>query len=333
MAITAVTEGTLNGKGIFDVLMRASKAHLDDEFAKNRFSGEDYATLYLGVMNGVLQQAIQYALSESQSAAQAELLVAQTSKTQREEALVAQQITNLTTEGQNLIKQGLILDKEVLLTQGNVDKVKADTLLAERQEANLQLEGNNIPLIGIKMQADINTATYQQEKLQEETLLVEQQRLNQVAEGVNIPKQGNLIDAQVAKTNADTDVAVANEQVATNTALRTAEEVAQITAAISKINKEVEVLEQRRKSEVAQIDDTVDGVAVTGVLGKQKGLYEAQTNGFARDAEQKLAKLMTDVWAVQRTTDEGFSVSGTGMDNASIQDVISKARQGIGLTS
>lgn len=331
MAITAVTEGKLEGQGIFDILMRAAKEHLNEEYRQNRFSGEDYANLYLGTMNAVLQQSIQYALTEQQSAAQAALLAAQTSKTKREEAVVAQQLSNLTTEGTNLVKVGLKLDQEVLQVKATVKKLAADTALTEQQEANLKLEGNNIPLVGIKLQADINTATYQQEQLQEQTLLTEQQRLNTVAEALNIPKQGNLIDAQIAKMVADTDVSNANADVATNQAARTLEETNQILAAISKINKEVEVLEQRRKTESAQINDMVDGYTVAGVLGKQKALYAAQTAGFSRDAEQKLAKLMTDVWAVQRTTDEGISPAGAGLADAEIQKVIVKAKQGIGL--
>jgi hypothetical protein len=331
MSITAVTEGTLNGKGVFDVLMRAAKEHLNEEYKKNRFSGEDYANLYLGTMNAVLQQSIQYALTADQSAAQATLLEAQTDKTRREEAVVAQQLANLATEGKNLVKVGLKLDEEVQLTAKQTDKLAADIDLTERQEANLKLQGTIIPLEGIKLQGEINTLQYQDQKIQEETLMVEQQRLNATAEGLNIPKQGLLIDAQTAKTNADAAASTANVNVLTATAAKVTADEAQIQAAIAKINKEVEVLDQRRKTEIAQTADMVDGITVSGVLGKQKALYAAQTDGFARDAEQKLAKLMVDVWSVQRTTDEGISPAGAGLADSEIQRVVQKAKTGIGV--
>ena len=98
-----------------------------------------------------------------------------------------------------------------------------------------------------------------------------------------------------------------------------------------KANAEICVLEARCKNEQAQIKDIVDGVPVAGVLGKQKDLYQAQIDGFKRDAEQKLAKTLIDVWNVQRTTDEGFSVVGTGLENAEIKKVVDLAKAGIGV--
>ena len=43
-----LTEATLGGNGVFDVLMRANKAHLESEFQKNRIKGPEYSQVYLG---------------------------------------------------------------------------------------------------------------------------------------------------------------------------------------------------------------------------------------------------------------------------------------------
>ena len=45
IAVTDLTQSTLEGTGVFDVLMRATKVHLDAEFAKNRIKGSEYATV------------------------------------------------------------------------------------------------------------------------------------------------------------------------------------------------------------------------------------------------------------------------------------------------
>lgn len=99
-----------------------------------------------------------------------------------------------------------------------------------------------------------------------------------------------------------------------------------------KTAEELLLITQKTRTEAAQILDTVDGNSVVGVIGKQKTLYQAQTDGFARDAEQKLSKIMADVYAVQRGTDESL-IPPTGAENADISLVLQKAAEGIGVTT
>ena len=67
------------------------------------------------------------------------------------------------------------------------------------------------------------------------------------------------------------------------------------------------------------------------VIGKQKALYGAQTEGFTRDAEQKAAKLMVDSWNVRRTTDEGTVADSTNMLNdAAVGRAVNKLLSGVG---
>ena len=338
MEVADITSGSLNGTGVFDSLMRAVKVHLDQEYKKNRFSGEDYSTLYMGAMNAVLQQSIQYALTKEQSDGQAALLAAQASKTAVEERLVTQQLQNLTTEQLNLVKQGAQLDKQNLLLDEQVIKAGEDTALVTQQKLNLVAEKSNTNLTGLKISAETTYLSLQQTKLGSDKLLVDQQTANLTLDAANTPLQGNLINKQIDKLAEDvtasgaqrTQLAKQGLLVDSQTA-KTTQETAAVLAGVSKINKEVEVLDQRKATEKAQIADNVDGVAVTGVLGKQKSLYQAQTDGFARDAEQKLAKTFLDIWSVQRTTDEGFTVAGTGLSNTEIGEVVTKAKQGIGV--
>ena len=74
------------------------------------------------------------------------------------------------------------------------------------------------------------------------------------------------------------------------------------------------------------------GVDVDSVVGKQKTLYTAQTDGYRRDSEQRVAKLMADTWVARRTTDEGTIADGTNLLNdASIGLAISKLLEGVGI--
>lgn len=339
MEIADITSGTVSGTGVFDSLMRAVRVHLDQEFKQNRFSGEDYSSLYLSAMNAVLQQSIQYALTKDQSDAQARLLLAQAAKTADEERLVEQQLQNLVTEQLNLVKQGTQLDKQNALLSEQILKSAADTALVNQQKINLVAEKSNTSLTGLKISAETRYLSTQQTKTSADKLVVDQQLANLILDAANIPLQGNLVNKQISKLSEDILASTAQRSQLTKQGnlinaqvTKTAQETASILAGVTKTNKEVEVLEQRKATEAAQTSDTVNGLAVTGLLGKQKSLYQAQTDGFARDAEQKLAKTFLDVWSVQRTTDEGFTVAGTGLTNTEIGAVVTKAKEGIGLS-
>lgn len=113
---------------------------------------------------------------------------------------------------------------------------------------------------------------------------------------VNAGKQGVILDKQAQKVDADKDVAV--EQ---------------------KFNLQAQRL------------DTVNSLPVAGSIGKQKELYQAQINGFARDAEQKLSKMLLDAWSVSRTTNDAVEVP-TEANNTNIDEVLAYAKVGIGMT-
>ena len=79
MAITPLTLDDLttaetSGAGSFDVLMRSVKAHLEEEFSKGRIKGTDYATVYLGSLEHVLQNSLQFLLNRDKAYLDAQLL-------------------------------------------------------------------------------------------------------------------------------------------------------------------------------------------------------------------------------------------------------------------
>jgi hypothetical protein len=71
--------------------------------------------------------------------------------------------------------------------------------------------------------------------------------------------------------------------------------------------KQLQLLSEQTEAQRAQTLDTrSDGPAVTGVLGKQKALYDQQITSYKRDAETKAAKMWVDAWITQKTLDEGL---------------------------
>jgi hypothetical protein len=81
------------------------------------------------------------------------------------------------------------------------------------------------------------------------------------------------------------------------------------------------VSEQAEGQRAQTLDVRTDGQVVAGSVGKQKDLYTQQVTSYQRDAEVKAAKLFTDAWTVQKTSDDGL-VAPTGFTNDSINEVL-----------
>ena len=62
-----LTTEVINGTGAFDVLMRAAKGHMVEEYDAGRITGADYTQVYLGALSAVLQTSIQFLLNEQQA--------------------------------------------------------------------------------------------------------------------------------------------------------------------------------------------------------------------------------------------------------------------------
>jgi hypothetical protein len=227
--MTAVTTATLtdasiDGNGVFDVLMKATKAHLESEFQKNRIKGTEYAEVYLGALTQVMQTALQFVLTQQK------------------------------------------VDLEAQLLQKQIQKADAEILQVQKQ-----------------------------------TALLEQQRLNAITENT-------VLVAQECKLRAEYDLTLAS---------------------ITRTNEEVALLTQKTATERAQV--TALGVDADSIVGRQKGLYLAQADGFKRDAEQKATKIMVDSWNVRRTTDEATVADSTNMLNdAAVGRAVTKLLTGVG---
>jgi hypothetical protein len=104
--ITDLTHASVDGNGVFDVLMRSVKAHIQQEWDANRIKGNEYSTLYLGALQTVLQVSMQYVLSEAK--------------------------TNV--EVSNLIKQGEVLEQQKLNSEEENALIVANTLKANAEK-------------------------------------------------------------------------------------------------------------------------------------------------------------------------------------------------------
>lgn len=71
LTLDTLTECTIDGNGAFDKVMTALKAHLTEEYEKNRITGAEYAKVYTAMMQYALQYAVQYLLGKDNAYYQA----------------------------------------------------------------------------------------------------------------------------------------------------------------------------------------------------------------------------------------------------------------------
>ncbi len=153
--ITDLTHASVEGNGVFDVLMRAVNAHLQKEWSANRLKGTEYSTVYLGALESTMNASLQFLLARD--------------KTNAEIDILKQQLVNLKVEEANAIKQGVVLTNQAAQIAQETAKSVAQTSLVGKQELQVIAETLNVPKQGALVDA--------QKALTDQKLLTEQDAL------------------------------------------------------------------------------------------------------------------------------------------------------------
>ena len=139
-----LTTKVVNGTGIFDELMTAAHAHLEQEWGKQRITGTQYAEVYLGQMTAVLQQSVAFLVQRD-----------------------AIYLNNLLTQAQidKANKELALLDKQIELIEAQIASQEANnTLIAQKvktEKAQIQDTVDGEVVVGV---TGAQTALYKQQK-------------------------------------------------------------------------------------------------------------------------------------------------------------------------
>jgi uncharacterized protein (DUF3084 family) len=162
--------------------------------------------------------------------------------------------------------QADLVEKQGQLVDKQIIKTDQEILLMQTQVQKMEFERD-------LTEQQIQNLITEKLKSESETAGIEQNTANAII-------QGTILTAQECKIRAEFDLLVEQKL---------------------KTGSEISLLNQKKVTETAQVVGV--GIDATSVIGKQNALYQAQTNGFQRDAEQKAAKIMVDTWGIRRTTD------------------------------
>ena len=356
--VTELTTAEIAGTGVFDVLMQSVKNHVQEEHAKSRITGKEYATVYLEALQSTMAQSIEY------------LLRAKT----------------LGFELDNLGKQGVLLDhqaeiaiKDAQLKFAQIAQTQAQTELTEQQTKSAEAEAHKIPVEISLLRSNLELAGVEKDLRIAQVSLAETEKDIAVYNLANkSPVEVGLLQAQT--DNAQSQIALTEAQVVKITEEnkvipynieRIQAEIANMTRQSDILEKELEikisslalqdkqllladaelqvrVLEldvKRAEVESAQAQSqlyaakvltenaqTMDAAHPNSVLGSNIAVLRAQAAGYARDAEQKAAKILVDAWNVQRNTDEGITANANNLlYDQSIGKAVSAMLRGAGI--
>ena len=247
LSISELTEASLDGNGVLDVLLKTMRLHLQREFEANRITGVAYATAYTESINIFLQQAVQYTLAKSKLALELQQMQEQVKLLQLQQDQTIAQTNKIATDTAVAIKQGYLVDAQTCEVQARTNQINAE--------------------VGLKLPAEI-------ELIKKNVILVE--------------KQADTQEAQSSLYN------------------------------------------QKTITEKAQTDNSV--VGADSIIDRQNQMMQAQSDGFKRDAEQKVAKILIDTWSVRHNGDPDANPVDTinKLADSNIGVAVQKMLNGVG---
>ena len=188
LAIAELTTGDVAGDGVFDVLMRSMKAHLAEEYSKQRLRGPEYSTVYLSGLQSAMDQGIRFLFDRTN----VELQRLQVQIAEKDLLLKDKEIT--------------LADKNIELAQTQIDKLLAEIPLTEAQVRKIDAEILNIPKQGAVLDA-------QECKLKGEYNLIIQQIARSVADTTLIEQKTTTEKAQVDASIADVESTIGRQNL------------------------------------------------------------------------------------------------------------------------
>ena len=356
--VTELTTAEIAGTGVFDVLMQSVKNHVQEEHAKSRITGKEYATVYLEALQSTMAQSVEY------------LLRAKT----------------LGFELDNLGKQGVLLDhqaeiaiKDAQLKFAQIAQTQAQTELTEQQTKSAEAEAHKIPVeisllrsnlelasvekdlriaqVGLaetekdiavynlanKTPVEVELLQAQTDNAQSQIALTEAQVVKITEENKVIPYNIERIQAEIANMTRQSDILEKELEIKISSLALQDKQLLLADAELEVRKLELEVKRAEVESAQAQAQlyaakvltenaQTMDAAHPNSVLGSNIAVLRAQAAGYARDAEQKAAKILVDAWNVQRNTDESIQANAANLlYDTSIGKAVAAMLRGAGI--
>jgi hypothetical protein len=227
-----------DGTGYFDKLMKVVTLHVESQYNAGKITGEGYASVYLGSIQSVLQQAQQFVLAEKLQEAQIDGAI-------QDNLIKAQQVL-ITMKELELKTKALELESYRLLNiiPAELAQLQKQTDIAERGMVEQELTGSkqrdaidkDIAIKGYEntvLQVDSHNTNLKQLEILTQQKLTEVENTILLREKTESEAMQNMLDgviaSQINKLKEDIDIAKAQVEIAkSNSALEKAKAIAAI---------------------------------------------------------------------------------------------------------
>lgn len=213
--IGTITDGSIvseewQGTGVFDALMNAVNKNIEIQFNKGRIAGPDYANVYLGGIQAVLQQSIAFALQKDTSDAQsAEILDSTTrANTQLQDQLLTATKQRLGIDKDIDVKERSTVIQENQSIQDILNKQSQKAILDQQKLTEVQNTAKAAYEVVTLLPDQHNTNIKQLEAIDKDIEAKNQQILNMQDELLTANKQRDLIDKQLLKAKVDNRISL-----------------------------------------------------------------------------------------------------------------------------
>ena len=199
-------DASWTGSGVFDKLMIAVNANIDLQYKKNRITGTEYATVYLGGIQTVVDKSLQFLLSDKMTEMQIALAEKDLELKEKEIEIRDQELAI-----QALNQSKLQYEVNVLLPDQHTTNIKQQTLLdteeaAKQYEVDVLLVDNhnsNIKDIEIKER----NAVIEESKLEDQLLTsIKQRTLLDTEEEAKQYEVTHILPANLTSIEKDIDI-------------------------------------------------------------------------------------------------------------------------------
>ncbi len=366
VTLEELTAGDLDGAGVFDKIMASVDIHIQREFKGNRLTGDQYANVYLSLVQSVLSESVSFLLQKDK--ARWEALTAQMnariSEIKATEALI--ELEKVKMETQKAIFDMQNSGAEYALTKMNVAIADVNYCLTKAKNESEVYKRNWL------LPADLAIKQYEREelmpgeaaiaKMKHQRVLPSEAALNEFNHREILPVERDIakynletvmpqaVAIETFKLEKDMVIAYAQEQHKLNFQLPAQTKLVDeqkeavraqtldnrsdaLTPVTGVMGRQRTLLEEQGEAERAKTLDTrTDATTVVGSIGKQKDLYTQQIDSFVKDAQHKTAKMYLDSWITQKTLDEGLTAPDE-FTNAAVDIVLARVRDNNDLTT
>lgn len=199
---------------------------------------------------------------------------------------------------------------------------------------------NMIQAMSIASQFVLNTVTtnYQNQLLKKQ---LEQQEINNVTAKVQLEiTKLNATRARYEALTANTNYAISKQQLANTNAdyLFKIKQLALSDKDIELKTQQIELAKQQVDTERAKTKNTTStGSTITGLLGKEKDLkdaqitlYERQQDAYVVDNKTKVGMMFKEVYAINKSSDPGTTVPSS-LNDSNINAVVNAMRNAVNI--